>query len=385
MQTICSAIRSNGVQCDAKRKATLGDGTKCGTHHNSIIKFGPHTFARRELGYKHKKEYNEFIDNYRVQRREAIERNENQDVILTIDENYHADLRVMRARQGRIAADLLVIQRTEIRNSGVDPDAPARERQRADAARRALVWRQRLMEQQLQREALLQNAINNAFREPVRHVPVGREPVGRQLAAFAADPQNVHTTEAVKQTKDIVELVRKIPVPDGYRWNTRVVSKTIGEIIAECQLTAHAAAQMFNQYVSTVSIYDIEEGIYGKVLDSVWQYVKASPDKEDLCRILKNEMTDNVGMCAQGNLSRICNILAGYMEGIGAQESLSERLGRLLPPLMALEDVTERIRQACVILSENKVPQSDWDIWMEPFIEEEFTEFYTMIREQLVA
>jgi hypothetical protein len=96
-------------------------------------------------------------------------------------------------------------------------------------------------------------------------------------------------------------------------------------------------------------------------------------------------MIDNVGMCAQGNLSRICNILAGYMEGVGAQESLSELLGRLLPPLMAIEDATERIRQACVILSENKVPQSEWDTWMEPFMEEEFTDFYTMIREQLVA
>jgi hypothetical protein len=139
---------------------------------------------------------------------------------------------------------------------------------------------------------------------------------------------------------------------------------------------------MFNQYVSNVSVYDIEEGIYGKVLDSVWQYVKTSPDKEDLCKILKNEMTDNIGMCAQGNLSRICNILAGYMDGVGAQESLSELLGRLLPPLMSIEDPSERIRQACVILAENKVPFSEWDTWMEPMLEEEFTDFYQIIREQ---
>jgi hypothetical protein len=200
-----------------------------------------------------------------------------------------------------------------------------------------------------------------------------------------ADPQNVHTTEAVRQTKEIVAHVRKIPVPEGYRWNTRIVSKTIGEIIAECELNAHAAAQMFNQYVSTVAVYEIEEGIYGKVLDSVWQYVKASPDKQDLCKILKNEMTDNIGMCAQGNLSRICNILAGYMEGVGAQESLSERLGRMLPPLMTIEDVSERIRQACVILAENKVPASEWDTWMEPILEEDHMEFYILVREQLTT
>jgi hypothetical protein len=142
---------------------------------------------------------------------------------------------------------------------------------------------------------------------------------------------------------------------------------------------------MFNQYVSNVSIYDIEEGIYGKVLDSVWQYVKTSPDKADLCKILKTEMRDNIGMCAQGNLSRICNILAGYMEGVGAQESLSERLGRLLPPLMSIEDHGERIRQACVILAENKVPADEWDTWMEPILEEDHMEFYELVREQLTA
>jgi hypothetical protein len=95
-------------------------------------------------------------------------------------------------------------------------------------------------------------------------------------------------------------------------------------------------------------------------------------------------MTDNIGMCAQGNLSRICNILAGYMEGIGAQESLSERLGRMLPPLMEIEDASERIRQACVILAENRVPVGEWDTWMEPLLEEDQMEFYGLIREQLV-
>jgi hypothetical protein len=245
-------------------------------------------------------------------------------------------------------------------------------------------WRQRVALQRERVELQRQGQNNPNMNVPViieRHARNGP----RQLANFVADPQNVHTTEAVRQTKDIVARVREIPVPEGYRWNTRVVSKTIGEIIADCQLTAHAAAQMFNQYVSVVAVYDIEEGIYGKVLDCVWQYIKASPDKEDLCKILKNEMTDNIGMCAQGNLSRICNILAGYMEGVGAQESLSERLGRLLPPLMEIDDVAERIRQACVILSENNTPPSEWGTWIDPLMEDEFREFYELVREQLIA
>jgi len=153
----------------------------------------------------------------------------------------------------------------------------------------------------------------------------------------------------------------------------------------ECNLSQKAAWQMMSQYAQDTSIYDIEVGIYGKVLDCVWQYVKASSDKEDLCRIIKRELEDNIGMCAQGNLSRICNVLAGYMDGIGSQESLSERLGRLLPPLMELEDVTERIRQALVILRDNHVPVGEWDTWMDPLIEDGDRGVYGIFRDALLA
>ena len=123
---------------------------------------------------------------------------------------------------------------------------------------------------------------------------------------------------------------------------------------------------MISQYAQDTAIYDIEPGIYGKVLDSVWQYVKNSPDKADLCVIIKSEMEDNIGMCAQGNLSRICNVLAGILEGIGSQESLSERLGRLIGPLLEIEDARQRISRAMGILTENNVPDDEWSAWIDP-------------------
>jgi hypothetical protein len=204
-----------------------------------------------------------------------------------------------------------------------------------------------------------------------RPAPRAPAPPRGELARFAADGQNVHTKAMVDQTKKIITLVRKIPVPEEYRWNKATVSPTIGEIIAACKLTAHAAAQMFNKYVSYESIYDLEEGIYGKVLDSVWQYVKNSPDKEDLCKILKQEMQDNVGMCAQGNLTRICNILAGYLEGVSQSESLAERLGRIMPKFMEVEDQMKRVADAIAALKENGAPREEWDAWLFPLVEDD--------------
>lgn len=195
--------------------------------------------------------------------------------------------------------------------------------------------------------------------------PAQRPPVQRELAEFAADRQNIHTTQSVEMTKEVVGRVLKIAVPREYRWNMNTVSKTAGEIIADCKLTPHEMVEMINRYVRDDDVYEMGKGIYGKVLDGVWQYIRNSADKADLCRILKQELKDNIGMCAQGNLTRLCNVLSGYMDGIGPQESASERLGRELPKLMELENVPERMAKAKALLREVALPETEWAAWLD--------------------
>jgi hypothetical protein len=109
----------------------------------------------------------------------------------------------------------------------------------------------------------------------------------------------------------------------------------------------------------------VGKGIYGKVLDGVWQYIRNSPDKADLCKILKQELKDNIGMCAQGNLTRLCNVLAGYMDGIGNHESAAERVGRLLPKLMDIEDEEQRVSMGKEVLRESGIAEGEWGVWLE--------------------
>ena len=187
---------------------------------------------------------------------------------------------------------------------------------------------------------------------------------GRELVQFVADKQNVHRKATVDQTIEIVKRVLKIPVPLEYRWNTQTLSKTPGEIIAECKLTPLAGATMTEKYSRDDDVYELGNGIYGKVLDCVWQYISKSDDKKNMCAILKQELQDNIGMCAQGNLSRLCNVLSGYMEGIGDSESITEKLGRLIPPLMDIPDSNERIEKVKKVLEEVGLPKTEWNNWL---------------------
>jgi hypothetical protein len=207
----------------------------------------------------------------------------------------------------------------------------------------------------------------NAFGDiviPPPPAPPVRPPPGRELEDFAGDKQNVHRKATVHQTIEIVKRVLKIPVPSEYQWNTETLSKTPGEIIVACKLTPQAGMIMIDKYTHDDDVYDLGKGIYGKVLDSVWQYISKSDDRESMCVILKQELQDNIGMCAQGNLSRLCNALAGYMEGIEDIESPAEKLGRLIPPLMEIENEADRIEQAKKILADVNLPTNEWDNWL---------------------
>jgi hypothetical protein len=198
---------------------------------------------------------------------------------------------------------------------------------------------------------------------------VERQNPNEDLNAFANDNQNVHTTIVVNQTVNVVNKIREIPVPEDFRWNKDKCSKTPADIILHCELTPTATFQMMSKYCSDETIYDMDEGVYGKTLDSVWQYILNSEDKECLIRTLKQEMEDNIGMCAQGNLSRLCNILAGYIDDVVPVENVSDVLGRLFPPLLDIPDVDTRIETAKNILKNVGLPPDRWNDWLESVIE----------------
>ena len=203
--------------------------------------------------------------------------------------------------------------------------------------------------------------------DAVRHEggPAGGAVGGGELAAFVRDAQNVHTRPMVKQTTDMIEKILTVEVPEDYQWATGSL-RTPGEIMMTCKISHEAGWQLMSQYAQKTSIYGLGDGIYGKTLDAVWQYILKSPEKESMCAVLKQEMQDNIGMCAQGNLTRVCNILAGFMDGVGSLESVSEQLGRRFGAIAEHPDPEERIKMGADVLRELNVPEKEWPAWLEP-------------------
>ena len=351
----CVGVKRDGVRC-AVMVVGEAQHIRCKTHMTTLNKVGPNQIRRDELKYTHTRMitqiYNNFTELFRGAPVDEVEYQRHQ----------RARNASMREEEIRYQLELHgledIINRETDANNGVNADQPFIERRRAaDQARRAAAnerWRIRNNEWQQRHAAMA----------AIYHVaPAG----GGQLAQLAHDNQNVHTAVVVQIVKETVDKILLIPVPPEYQTETL---KTSGEIILECGLSKKAAWQMMAKYCQDDDIYELGYGIYGRVLNAVWQFIKASPDSADLKKILKSEMEDNIGMCAQGNLSRLCNILSGYLEGINMDiKSKNELLAERLAPLAQLANYHTRMEQAHAIFEELQIPENDRPLWLEPLQE----------------
>jgi hypothetical protein len=353
----CIGIKTNGLRCSVM---VIGDAqyTRCGTHMGTLNRVGPNQIRRDEIGYIHARLKTQILidsaaairlvvnDEAEYQRlmrlREAARREE--------DLRFHTELHALEA----------IITRETEENGGINADQPFIERRAMRRVARRLVQingRQQ-REERLQRWAIRNNLDQHAILQAA---------ADDGLQALANDRQNVHTSVVVQKVKETVQKVLQIPVPPEYQTDTL---KTAGEIVLECGLTKQAAWQMMAKYCADEDIYELGYGIYARVLNSVWQYIKSSPDSTDLKKILKAEMQDNIGMCAQGNLSRLCNILSGYMEGLIVDtKSKNEIIGERLSALMEIQNADERESAGRRVLEELNVPAEERDTWMQSLID----------------
>lgn len=351
----CIGIKKDGVRCSVM---VIGEAQhpRCKTHMATLNKVGPNQIRRDELKYSHTRLTNVIYANFNELFRGAAA-----DVA-----EYERQTRIrdaaIREEEIRYQLELHGLEETITReteeNGGINADRPFIERAREQRRiqQNAMQERWRIRNEQWQHARV------------AGHAPqVAEAAAGGELAQLAHDRQNVHTTVVVQKVKEAVQKILQIPVPPQYQTETL---KTSGEIILACRLTRQAAWQMMAKYCGDEDIYELGHGIYARVLNSVWQYIKASPDSGDLRNILATEMQDNIGMCAQGNLSRLCNILSGYLEGLAVDtKSKNELIGERLASLIEIDDANERAAAGLQILEELEVPVDERDVWLEPLID----------------
>ena len=193
--------------------------------------------------------------------------------------------------------------------------------------------------------------------------PIG----GIDLRAFAEDPQSVHRSSVQNSThKAVVELLnRQAPPAD---------QDTLPEIVETFNTSATlrwplpeardiTITELTDNYFN-MSAFSVP---YSSVLDSIWAYICGHSEKTELTQRLAEELYEGRGMCSNGKMARLINVLQGYDESLetaAPRELFQQRMGELSskPP-------TERIAAARELFAEFRIPDAEHAAWLEPLLE----------------
>jgi hypothetical protein len=230
-------------------------------------------------------------------------------------------------------------------------------RQREEAERRAAIAREaeRRRREQLQID----------LRE--RPVVFQRDPEGGiNLAAFATDNQNIHRSSVQNATHKMVLAILTRPVDEGQETLVELITsfqdptpvRWIGRDTRERTIT-----EVTNDYYNTEAF----SVMYGDVLDRVWTYIRAHEHRNDLIIRLAQELCEGIGMCSNGKMARLMNVLQGYDETLEQEAPKELFQGRIA--LLTKLPLAEREAAARALFAEFHIPDQEHAVWLEPLLE----------------
>lgn len=203
--------------------------------------------------------------------------------------------------------------------------------------------------------------------EPV--VMIAAAPRPQDLAVLAQDRQNVHTAPVTHQTNRGMDiLLNETPVPKG--------QFTMREILVEWLTTRKdvkyddilkTERDMWHWY-NTKSCRVVNDNLYHKLLQHLWSIVKVHSCKTEMSKRLYEECHEAIGLCCDGHITRLINVMVGFDDRFVPEISVKEQLQNRLAAL-SLQEITdeEKRTQAKSILVELQIPEIEHHIWLSAF------------------
>ena len=184
------------------------------------------------------------------------------------------------------------------------------------------------------------------------------------LAALANDSQNIHTVAVQSSTQRAIDLLlaRAIPV---------TVEREVA-IVNECHTAITEYVPMLFDNVIIEFIQDFYNCAafgtrYRTILIPIWQFITTheSPEfQQTLKTRFVQEVVDGIGMCSQGKMSRLVNVLQGFDVALESCAPLRELFQNKIALVMELPE-DERPAAAHLLFVEYQIPEAEQGAWLE--------------------
>lgn len=192
------------------------------------------------------------------------------------------------------------------------------------------------------------------------------------LAGLARDRQNVHTRPVSEQTNRGLEtlLALRQRTPGVMRSPDWFAAKWLVRSYGAWNVVCRTVDDMYRWY-NQPTCRDPNDWLYRKALDGLYLMIRTVPSDETKIELFKRtfeECFESVGLCCDGHITRVCNVLVGFDNAFEPPVSLGELLQAKMAAIAASDLSTdEKIRQAIAFFTEHHIPEADRTAWLEAF------------------
>jgi len=197
------------------------------------------------------------------------------------------------------------------------------------------------------------------------------EPPRGELEAFIRDGQNVHTRFVTEQTNSALTILLNTDVPSTQKTvlesHVKFMEFTALGRIADVSLDIiDRVDRDVKRWYRTATCRIQDDYLYKRVLDGLWLKIKTSSVHDELVIRLWQEMVDSVGMCCDGHISRLTNVLCGFDEAFQPELTPGEKLQNRMAVIASMEGgIILQTAQALAAFREFNVPRQQWEAWVD--------------------
>lgn len=185
------------------------------------------------------------------------------------------------------------------------------------------------------------------------------------LAGIAGDRQNIHTAVISTQTNQGLKVLFEQVVPADQATLFEIVTAWRDLKIAETP-EIHGVLQDMAEWYARSMCRAEGDYLYQRVLDHLWSLILHSEENTELVKRLYQECFEAKGMCCDGHINRLVNVMVGFHDAFNPPLSPKEILQNKMSAI-AMRDgpLDDKIKEAMEVFDEVKLPEDERQVWLE--------------------
>ena len=185
------------------------------------------------------------------------------------------------------------------------------------------------------------------------------------LAGIAGDRQNIHTAVISTQTNQGLKVLFEQVVPPDQATLFEIVTAWRELKVAEIKEIQSVLQDMAEWYTRSMCRAE-GDFLYMRVLDHLWSLILHSEENTELVKRLYQECFEAKGMCCDGHINRLFNVMVGFHDAFNPPLSPKEILQNKMSAI-AMRDgsLDDKIKEAMEVFEEVKLPEEERQVWLD--------------------